>query len=215
MRDTENQKACLAQDVTVYDVSGWGALWRSECRQKELTSKSDPMCFLVVPESGENWVWIFYPQLHSSTYHFGQLSRQHIEGERWHYWIGAAYKELLCLCETCLSALPYFRGKCNPAEGSPSTGSAAGSSVNLELAPYRSLGNTFRHLEPLKVSCWKVLSGVSAPCAVDSHGGRGPALSSSRENKVFYSLRLRLRFKTKVWKQNQMRVMVLLSILNK
>lgn len=111
MWDTENQKACLAQDVTVYDVSGWGALWRSECRQKELTSKSDPMCFLVVPESGENWVWIFYPQPHSSTYHFGQLSGQHIEGERWHYWIGAAYKELLCLCETCLSALPYFRGK--------------------------------------------------------------------------------------------------------
>lgn len=106
-------------------------------------------------------------------------------------------------------------GKYNPAERNPSTGLVVGSSVNLELAPYRSLGNTPQHLEPLKVSCWKVLSGVSAPCTVDSHGGRGPALSSSRENKVFYSLRLRLRFKTKVWKQNQMRVIVLLSILNR
>jgi len=119
------------------------------------------------------------------------------------------------LCETCLSALPYFRGKFIPAEGNPSTGLAVGSSVNLELAPYRSLGNTLQHLEPLKVSCWKVLSGVSALCAVDSHGGSGPALSSGRENKVFYSLRLRLRFKTKVWKRNQMRVIDLLSVLSR
>lgn len=83
--DIKKQKALLPQNVTVYDFSGWGALWRSECRQKELTNKSDPVCFLVVPESGENWVWIFYPQPHSSTYHFEQLSGQHIEGERWHY----------------------------------------------------------------------------------------------------------------------------------
>lgn len=118
----------------------------------------------------------------------------------------------------CLSAVSSLRGKTYSCWGDSSPGSAAGSTLNLRRALHRSLGNTLQCLDPLKVSCWKGLSGVSALRACGSSTPlevRGQLGLAVKENKVFYSVRLKVRFKTKVQKQNQIWVIVLVSLLNR
>lgn len=87
----KTRKLSYHNNVAEYDANSWGALWRSECHQKKLSIKSDPVSFLVMPESGASLIYF----IHSPIHHFGQVTGQCIEGEGWRYWIWTASKERL------------------------------------------------------------------------------------------------------------------------
>lgn len=153
--------------------------------------------------------------IHSPIHHFGQVDRVSLEGERWSFWIWAAWKEQLCLHESVFQmSLPwgetpfllrklfprlsswqytepqvgplYVFGKCSPLSGS-----------SKNVLPERAARN------------------VCTPCFwffdPEVWGQLGLAVE---ENKVLYSDRLNIRFKTTLQKQNQIWLMVLVRILN-
>lgn len=88
----------------------------------------------------------------------------------------------------CLSVDASLGEKPIPAERTLFPGSAVGRTLKLKRDLHRSSGNTLQFLNPLKVSCWKGLWGVSSLHACGSPRDTRPTwLSSKRKQSFLFS----------------------------
>lgn len=121
-----------------------------------------------------------------------------------------------CVCVKLLSALCSLRGNFIPVEGNSSTGLSSWQSFKPPAGPLQVFGKHSPASGLSKVVLLEsVVRGICTPCLWTPKEVWGQLSLAVRENKVFYSSRLKIMFETKLQKQNKKWIIVLVSLLNR